>query len=87
MTRGMVKQAQAVRKLGTLQRTRFVIKPGGLKPTLQDCPHAWRWSSFHRLVREGVYDADWCCGCDYTPVPLPEFKDMDPDGIETAFGE
>lgn len=32
----------------------------------------WPWSSFHRLVRQGVYPADWG-GC--------------PDGDETGFGE
>ena len=28
------------------------------------CPHAWPWSSFDRLVREGVYERTWCCACD-----------------------
>lgn len=27
------------------------------------CPHAWPWSTFHRFVREGKYERDWCCGC------------------------
>lgn len=27
------------------------------------CPHAWPHSSFSRLVREGMYDRDWCCTC------------------------
>lgn len=25
------------------------------------CPADWEWSSFHRWVREGVYDANWAC--------------------------
>jgi putative transposase len=28
-----------------------------------DCPHEWPHSSFHRLVRGGVYDNDWQCIC------------------------
>ena len=29
---------------------------------LAACPKDWPWSSFHRYVREGVYDSGWCCG-------------------------
>lgn len=27
------------------------------------CPHDWRWTSFHRCVREGLYAIDWACTC------------------------
>ena len=39
-----------------------------------DCPHAWPHSSFHRWVREGIYDADWCCCCKRPPPKPPDFK-------------
>jgi len=51
------------------------------------CAHAWEWSSFHRLVREGTYEPKWCCGCDQTPVQTPDFARLDTEGIELAFGE
>ena len=25
-------------------------------------PHQWPWSTFHRYVRQGVYQQNWCCG-------------------------
>jgi len=37
------------------------------------CPHAWAWSSFHRLVRQKVYPADWACVCE-RPAKVPDFK-------------
>ena len=58
-----------------------------IKRRLAECAHAWRWSSFHRLVREGTYDAMWCCGCDRRPVPMPNFDGLDTGGIELEFGE
>ena len=27
------------------------------------CPHDWPHSSFHRLVKQGVYERDWSCSC------------------------
>ncbi len=27
------------------------------------CPHAWRPSSFHRSVRQGLYEPEWGCAC------------------------
>ena len=33
------------------------------------CPRDWRWSSFHRWVKAGVYPADWACG-NYDPSQL-----------------
>ena len=35
------------------------------------CPHAWLHSSFHRLVKDGVYDAAWSCGCGRAEVKPP----------------
>ena len=40
------------------------------------CPHGWLHSSFHRYVRDGLYDADWCCCCDGRVVQRPNFDDM-----------
>lgn len=27
------------------------------------CPHQWEFSSFHRWVRDGQLNRDWCCCC------------------------
>ncbi|TWT41252.1 Transposase IS200 like protein [Phycisphaerae bacterium RAS1] len=34
------------------------------------CAHAWPWSTFHRLVREGAYTPDWCCSCTTPRRPM-----------------
>jgi len=26
-----------------------------------ECPYKWRWSSFHRWVKQGVYEKRWAC--------------------------
>jgi putative transposase len=70
-----------------LERHFNYIHYNPVKHGLARCPDAWRWSSFHRLVREGVYDPKWCCGCDGTPVAVPDFGGLDIEGIEAAFGE
>ena len=41
------------------------------------CPHAWRWSSFHRWAAEGDYDAKWCCDCDDAPASPPDFGEIE----------
>lgn len=37
-------------------------------------PRDWPWSSFHRYVKAGVYDADWGSG---TSEILPDLLKMD----------
>jgi putative transposase len=37
------------------------------------CAHEWRWSSFERWIRAGVYDASWCCACRRTAARRPDF--------------
>ncbi len=44
------------------------------------CPHNWPWSSFSRWVKQGAYDADWCCQCNGRPVEPPSLHDL----VETA---
>lgn len=60
-----------------------------VKHRLVTCPHAWPHSSFHRLVAEGRYPADWRCRCDRpgrrTPPPLPEPPEF--EAIARATGE
>ena len=70
-----------------LARHLHYIHYNPIKHGLVQCAHAWPWSSFHRLVRAGVYDTRWCCGCDRKRVPLPDFDGLDTGGIELAFGE
>ncbi len=40
------------------------------------CPHAWRFSSFHRFVKNGYYDETWNCTCQGS-VRTPDFADME----------
>jgi putative transposase len=71
-----------------LRRHLDYIHYNPIKHRLADCAHAWQWSSFHRLVREGAYDPTWCCGCGgRAPVAVPDFGGLDTEGIEAAFGE
>lgn len=37
------------------------------------CPHQWKYSSFHRWVKENVYEFDWLCQCDENCKP-PNFE-------------
>jgi putative transposase len=41
------------------------------------CPHAWRWSSFDRWVRAGVYPVDWACSSDRIDQQRMDFSDLD----------
>ncbi len=45
------------------------------------CPHDWPWSSFHRWVRAGRYEADWACACRKTPN-APVLPEVPGDGGE-----
>jgi putative transposase len=60
-----------------------------VKHGVASCPHAWPHSSFHRLVAEKRYRADWCCRCarDGGPLspPLPEPPEF--EAIARAAGE
>jgi putative transposase len=41
------------------------------------CPHDWPHSSFHTLVRDGIYDAEWSCHCgDASPFVPPVPTDL-----------
>lgn len=40
------------------------------------CPHAWPYSSFHRWVREGHYDAHWACCCNGRRPSPPLFDEI-----------
>jgi putative transposase len=50
-----------------------------VKHELVHCPHAWKESSFHRLVREGFYEPDWQCMCHGRVWEPPKF-----DGLATG---
>lgn len=45
-----------------------------VKHGLVKCPRDWRWSSFHRWVRAGVYPEDWACWQDGRELDLNEIK-------------
>ena len=40
------------------------------------CPKDWPYSSFHRFVKEGYYDLNWCCGEDIPPPTWDDIKDI-----------
>jgi len=40
------------------------------------CPHAWKFSSFHKWVARGVLDKSWGCSCDGRLVNL-DFESID----------
>jgi putative transposase len=69
------------------QRHLDYIHYNPIKHSLVRCAHEWQWSSFHRLVREHIYEPTWCCGCDHRIVQPPDFDGLDVDAIEAAFGE
>ncbi len=39
------------------------------------CPHKWKYSSFHRWVKEGIYRPDWHCVCNENK-DIPNFDDI-----------
>ena len=39
------------------------------------CPHKWKYSSFHRWVKEGIYRPDWHCVCNESK-DIPNFDDI-----------
>lgn len=53
-----------------------------VKHRVAACPHAWTASSFARAVAEGAYPKDWCCTCDGSTPPAPDFGGLDPRSME-----
>lgn len=46
-----------------------------VKHGLAKCPHEWEYSSFHRFVREGIYNGNWQCSCK-SRCHSPDFTDI-----------
>jgi putative transposase len=61
-----------------LERHCDYIHYNPVKHGLVRCPSEWPYSSFHRFVRSGDYDADWGCGTS----PAPSFDDLDQTAME-----
>jgi putative transposase len=53
-----------IRDEADLNRHRDYIHFNPVKHGLVDRVCAWRWSSFHRYVRMGLYDMEWGQGVD-----------------------
>lgn len=53
-----------------------------VKHELVRCAHDWPYSSFHRWVRAGIYEADWCCGCRGRQFPAPDFSAIEASVLE-----
>lgn len=49
---------------------------------LVDCPHQWRFSTFGRCVREGLYEPRWGCACDGRERAAPDFTGLPLDQME-----
>jgi putative transposase len=49
-----------------------------VKHRLVRCPRDWPYSSFHRFVKAGDYDADWGC----SDRAVPQFEDLDTTAME-----
>jgi putative transposase len=46
---------------GELARLTDYIHYNPVKHGLVQCPADWQYSSFHRMVKTGIYPSDWCC--------------------------
>ena len=53
-----------------------------VKHGLVSCPHLWKYSSFHKWTRQGMYTNDWCCVCSGGKLRVPDFGE-----ITEKFGE
>jgi putative transposase len=47
-----------------------------VKHGLTSCPHAWRWTSFHRWVSDGSYAHDWACRCQQPSQPPAHLESL-----------
>jgi putative transposase len=68
----------AIRDERDLERHVEYIHYNPVKHGVATCPHAWRWSSFDRWVRAGIYPAEWACSCDskaYVSVTVADLAD------------
>ncbi len=48
-----------------------------VKHGLVKCPHQWPYSSFHKLVGQGVYQRDWACQCNGSNVDFAGLLEVD----------
>ena len=72
----------AIRDEADFARHMNYIHFNPVKHGLATCPHAWPWSTFPRWVREGVYEADWCCVCRNRRRKTPDFTGLDATAME-----
>ncbi|MCU0532766.1 MAG: transposase [Hydrococcus sp. Prado102] len=47
-----------------------------VKHGLVRCPHLWEYSSFHSLVKKGIYSSNWCCTCQNKLPTIPNFDSI-----------
>ncbi|MDB9526929.1 transposase [Oscillatoria sp. CS-180] len=71
-----------IRSEAELSRCLDYVHYNPVKHGLVDCPHQWRYSSFHKLVGEGVYRRDWACRCSGSRASFRWF-----DEVGLCFGE
>jgi putative transposase len=58
-----------------------------VKHSYARCAHGWDWSTFHKLIRQKVYEPSWCCSCNGQALKVPDFGDMEVENMEDTFGE
>jgi putative transposase len=76
-----------IRDEGDYERHMNYIHYNPIKHGYVQCAHAWEWSSFERLVKQNIYEPQWCCGCDGHIVQKPDFEGLNVAGMEAPFGE
>jgi len=65
----------AIRDYDDFKRHLDYLHANPVKHGLVHRPSEWTWSSFHRYVKSGEYDPDWC-----GHLELPGGADIEPDG-------
>jgi putative transposase len=67
-----------IRDENDFQRHCDYIHYNPVKHGLVRCPQEWPYSSFHRFVEAGDYEANWGCGM----LPAPTFDDLEQSAME-----
>ncbi len=72
----------AIRDEGDFERHCDYVHHNPVKHGLEECPHAWQYSSFHHFVGEGYYEPDCHCLCNGQTTPPPSFDDLSATALE-----
>jgi putative transposase len=73
---------QVIRDQDDLRKHLNYIHFNPVKHGHANCPHDWKWSSFHRWIKTGEYGSEWCCKCEDRVVTTPDFRGLDVTAME-----